>query len=57
MRTWLSTVALVLMVVGIVGCESSMTAKRASERNSATMGDSGVRASGTLQVGGTSVAR
>ena len=57
MRTWLSTVALVVMVVGLLGCEGNLGAKSASERNNLNAGDSGVRASGTLQVGGTSVAR
>ena len=57
MRIWLRTVVLVAMVVGILGCQGSMGAKSASDRNGSNLGDSGVRASGTLQVGGTSVAR
>jgi len=57
MRTWLSIVALAAMVVGILGCQGSMSAKSASDRNGSTLGDTGVHASGALQVGGTSVVR
>ena len=57
MRQMLLAMVLVIIVTPLVGCETNGVSMTASADKGKPLGDTGVRVSGSVDVGGSAVAR